>query len=866
MENLIQENQVNIESMTDSLTGLYNAEYVDGKLQEYLGEKKVRKAALFIVDIDNYTVLTKAFGEEYGEDVIKSVAKNLKLIFRTDDVISRVYTDQFMIIMDDCIDEKTIKTKAEIICNYVRSLYVGEGNCLSVSVGIVLIDGHDRDPASVKSKARIALDDVKNHDKDGYKIYSEKGNRRIQDIIYTKSDVTARNISNIIDGMEADELNKRILDRLKEQVSTTDTLTGMYLYDLFLKRLKEDIDEGNKKIVIIYADIKNFRYVNDNFGYTIGDKLLKLFCDSIKTKLEGYMYASRIYSDNIAVAYQMKDTNTVEQEIEIIERAINDTSSVMQSKFLNRKVAACAGVYFVENDIKNAEIAVSNANLARKQAKHHSDNLVTVFQSYMKEDYNRKMNLASSLPSALENNEFKVYYQPKVEAGTGKVVGGEALVRWQKRDGTFIYPNEFIPFFEESGLIVDVDYYIYEEVFKDIKSRLDRGLSVVPISMNISRVHLETDNLIHYVKTLFDKYNIPSQYVEFEITESVYMQNFNKAVNLVESLKELGAKISMDDFGTGYSSLNMLNMLPIDILKIDKVFLGNDIRKLSESQKIIIKAVIEMATKLNLRTVCEGVESKEQSDFLISVGCDMIQGYYFQRPVPIEDFYIYLEENEKINCKNITFKFNGNLKSDDGRYEGYYIGDKLNFTEGPFPGTKAVHLPGGDRGYEIVSIPPSVYQSASYTLTCWARVQRINMWTALLFSEFEKGFNSIYPYGGDLRSDFRILEIENGETKYYDAGGQLSIDDKWHFYAAAFNAITGMVTFYIDDMVAGTVIKAPLLTGPKRVLLGGDIFQESVKGAMAEFSIYNGLLSKLDIMKIYKVGKEKLIENSDGFQ
>lgn len=435
-------------------------------------------------------------------------------------------------------------------------------------------------------------------------------------------------------------------DELSEAV--TDKLTGTYHYNTFICRLKEDMSDDRRNLAVIYADIRNFRYINEHFGYSMGDKLLKLFCELMGKRQKGFIYSSRVYSDNIVVVCGMDNEKSLEENLGFIQAGINEVSAILQGKFMNRKVSVCSGVCVIDRDVADAETAVSNANLARKEAKKRKNVTMVVYENELKANYNHKMKLASDLPSALKSKEIKVFYQPKIESMTGKIAGGEALVRWQKPDGTFIYPNDFIPYFEESGLIVDVDFYVYNEVFSSIRNRLDRGLSVVPVSMNISRVHLESENLILYIKSLFSKYKISPEYVEFELTESVYMENYENALKLITELRKMGVKISMDDFGSGYSSLNMLNNIPIDVLKIDKVFLGKENKSLEESQKIIIRAVIEMASKLHMRTVCEGVESSEQNEFLTSIGCDMIQGFFYQKPMPESDFYDYLTEYENI--------------------------------------------------------------------------------------------------------------------------------------------------------------------------------------------------------------------------
>ena len=290
---------------------------------------------------------------------------------------------------------------------------------------------------------------------------------------------------------------------------------------------------------------------------------------------------------------------------------------------------------------------VSNANLARKMAKEMKDDCCVVFDSRMVEGIKKEVEITSSLSRAIKNGELKVYYQPKMETNSFQIEGAEALIRWQKPDGRFIYPDEFIPLIERSGQIVELDYFVYREVFKFIAGRMRENKPIVPISVNVSREHLNKMEILPYVRSLFEEYRIVPDLIEFELTESIYIENTEKALQLIEGLHEMGTKVSMDDFGSGYSSLNLLSRLPIDIIKLDKVFLQDEEaeNRLKENDKIIISCIIDMARKLRITSLCEGVETPEQSDYLSEIGCELQQGYYFSRPIPRSDFEAFMDQN-----------------------------------------------------------------------------------------------------------------------------------------------------------------------------------------------------------------------------
>lgn len=430
-----------------------------------------------------------------------------------------------------------------------------------------------------------------------------------------------------------------------ERSCLKDSLTGLDQYEVFLEKLERQIEKiGDDRISIVYTDIKHFKYINDTYGYQVGDALLKEFTEEMTKGNESMICCSRVYSDNFVAANVMPEDVTNEQFKEFIHGLNLEWQAKFREKYLNSRLQFCTGISIIDKNSRNldAETAVSNANLARKVAKEMDEDCCVLFDHSMMEGIKREVEITSRVPKAIANHEFQVYYQPKIETETLRLIGAEALVRWQKPDGTFIYPDQFIPLIERSGQVVDVDYYVYRETFKFIADRIAAGKSVVPISLNVSRIHLNKMHILEYVRDLFEEYKIPAGLIEFELTESIYLDNTEKALNLVNGLHNLGAKVSMDDFGSGYSSLNLLSRLPIDIIKLDKVFLRED--TLQESDKIIISCVVEMARRLSITSLCEGVETPEQSDYLREIGCQIQQGYYFSRPIPQGEFELFMDK------------------------------------------------------------------------------------------------------------------------------------------------------------------------------------------------------------------------------
>lgn len=425
------------------------------------------------------------------------------------------------------------------------------------------------------------------------------------------------------------------------------SLTGLDSYEVFLKKLQKAIEDmGDRRICIIYTDIKHFKYINDTYGYQVGDALLMDFTKEMIESSSNMICRSRVYSDNFVAAGYVDEEVTNEEFRGFIHQINLEREVRFREKYLNSRLQFCTGISIIDKNSRSldAETAVSNANLARKVAKELEEDCCVLFDNSMMEGIRREVEITSHVPRAITDHEFRVYYQPKIETQTLHLTGAEALVRWQKPDGSFIYPDQFIPIIERSGQIVDVDYYVYREVFKFLSERIAAGKTVVPVSLNVSRVHLNKMSILEYVRGLFDEYKIPSELIEFELTESIYLEDTERALDLVDGLHNIGVKVSMDDFGSGYSSLNLLSRLPIDILKLDRVFFKDD--TLQDNDKIIISCMVDMAKRLHIVSLCEGVETSEQSNYLKEIGCQIQQGYYFSKPIPQEQFEEFMDKHD----------------------------------------------------------------------------------------------------------------------------------------------------------------------------------------------------------------------------
>ena len=388
---------------------------------------------------------------------------------------------------------------------------------------------------------------------------------------------------------------------------------------------------SGRKSAIIYLDITKFKYLNNTLGYETGDKILCDFASIIYEENKSKEGIARISDDNFAVCLTYQKENEI---IDYIQNINDKFSQIQKAKYPGTKFIVASGIALV-NPKEDITVAIDNANVARKTVKNASQSTYCFFDINMQLNLQREAEINNTMEQALKDKEFVVYLQPKVNLQDNSLVGAEALVRWI-RDGIIIMPGDFIPIFENNGFVVNLDFYIYEEVCKIIKEWMSQGRKLVPISVNVSRVHLHDERFVDEIKKLVDSYEIPYNLLELELTESIFLNNTEAALSAMRKLRSLGFGVSIDDFGAGYSSLNLLKDMATDVIKLDKEFFGHD--NMQREEQIIVSSIISMAKQLNMKVLSEGVETQNQSDFLKSVLCDMAQGYLFSKPMPVSEF------------------------------------------------------------------------------------------------------------------------------------------------------------------------------------------------------------------------------------
>lgn len=416
-----------------------------------------------------------------------------------------------------------------------------------------------------------------------------------------------------------------------------DSMTGLYNSETFYRKASEIINIHNdRNFAIISIDVDRFRLINDRYGIEAGNRTLETVGKIIREVSPKDSIAKRYQSDVFSVLLRYNADQDLVTYMTDLSAAIRD------AKILPISLAVTYGIYKITDRSIPVRLMCDRARAVKKQIKGNALTNYAVYDDVIRLKLREKAEIEEEMQLALANREFVIYVQPQIDIKTQKVCGGEALVRWKHPIKGVMVPAQFLDLFESNGFVTKMDMYVWEEACRYLRQLQDKGI-YIPISVNISRVHIGSTNLSNILMDLIRKYNIAPKYLELEITENLFMDDVDELFDEMMELKNCGFKIMMDDFGSGYSSLNMLRNAPVDVLKIDRFFL-DEIMSTSRG-KIIVEASVRMAKQLGLGVIAEGVESKEQLEFLANIDCDIAQGYYYSRPIPTDDFEIFIGEH-----------------------------------------------------------------------------------------------------------------------------------------------------------------------------------------------------------------------------
>lgn len=415
-----------------------------------------------------------------------------------------------------------------------------------------------------------------------------------------------------------------------------DSLTGLISFSRF--RIEaEHLIVGNfaTSHVMLYSDFEGFKYFNQKCGYSVGDQLLKEYSNFFMEKLmqDEESFFTRVISDQFLMLIPYSKADDIVRKIDALN---NEFVRLQSGKFQGAQIRVRTGVYFIDPGCVSASLAIDAANYARKQVEYHSPVSIRVYDETLRKKQQLENEIVNGIDAAMKEQRFQVYLQPKISLTTGEVVGAEALVRWMTSEGTLLNPDVFIPLFESSGRIEELDFYVFERVAEFLSRNQKLGRKQVPISVNASILHASDPFAVQKYLNILKKYQIDPKYTEVELTETATVKEYESARRWFRELREAGIHTALDDFGAGYSILNSVIDIPVDTVKLDRAFIRNC--ELDSRGIFFLHKLISMIKGLGYHVVCEGVETKNQFDIIRDSGCEEVQGFLFSKPLPLDEY------------------------------------------------------------------------------------------------------------------------------------------------------------------------------------------------------------------------------------
>ena len=423
---------------------------------------------------------------------------------------------------------------------------------------------------------------------------------------------------------------------IAKDLSMFDNDLMVYPLTFFLATVKNLIRQGRiGEFGGVYFNIKHFSSINDRFGRDCATNIMKLFIHGILEKILYEECICRVGGDNFVVLFKKDNLNIIKNYLSGMPITFNDGETVT--------VTTTAGYYMIPEATESATDVMDRISTAYQLAKSVYKRPFLFYDDEIMQHQTHVKEIEMMFPSAIENEEFKVFYQPKTQLNNYQLAGAEALCRWF-RNGKVISPGEFSPVLEGSKAICTLDFYMLDHVCRDIRRWLDEGREAVKVSVNLSRLHLGDEDLLESILRIIDKYKVPHHFIEIELTETTTDVDYEELKKIVYGLREQDISTSVDDFGVGYSSLNLIREMPWNVLKIDKSFLPTQEEENNDPSKVkMLRHIITMSQDLGLECIVEGVETAEQVKLLKDCKCYLAQGFYFDRPLPVKEFEQKLE-------------------------------------------------------------------------------------------------------------------------------------------------------------------------------------------------------------------------------
>lgn len=606
----------------------------------------------------------------------------------------------------------------------------------------------------------------------------------------------------------------------------TDLPNRKSLYQYYL-----DLPQDSK-IHVMFLDVDNFKKVNDIHGHNMGDQLLVGIADFLQEVLEG-CFIARLGGDEFAV---LLPGEILAEDVPVIaEHLLSRFKGMEFRQDVLSLVSLSIGVLLDSSVTEPLDDILAKCDAAMYHAKNNGKNRYTLYDR-LDSVYERNRRMEEEMEDALKNGEFRVFLQPKMNMVTSQMYGAEALSRWIHPEDGILVPKMYMDLFEKNGFAVKLDFYIFEEVCRLKSSWKGRRYEHIPVSTNMSRLHLYDREFPNRLEEIAKKYEVDISELELEFAEGAFFKDIEELIAMIERLKAKGFQVSIDDFGSGFSALYLLKDLPVNTIKIDRGFVrssANDMRG-----KKVLRSVITMCKELKMDVVVEGVETKDHVKFMISCGCQVAQGLFYARPLPEKEFYYFAEENIGKAKGTYTFRFNGNLRAEEGELEGSVNGEGLAYEQGIFTDTLSLYFPGGPKEENTVLLPNNVLVNDSYSVSMWIHAKTNMPWSSALYVKFESGFMGIVPLAWEGNSVCRIRDSRN-VNGWYDVSACSLTERSWFHYVMTYNAKTESAMVFINGEPVGHLENVPANRFVNRVMVGGDVYQPSFNGHICEVVFYN---------------------------
>ncbi len=562
-----------------------------------------------------------------------------------------------------------------------------------------------------------------------------------------------------------------------------DEVTKDHNYNQFFKEATKIIKMGNKTdYSIVYMDIQKFKYINDTLGHDIGDRVLQGIKSYLTTKIHKGEMCSRVYADNFVLLLDHKTGEVTDRLDDIFETVRKgDSKSRIEYNIILR-----AGIYNITSEDDNLKSIIDRAIYAKSSLPELAASDYIYYDDNMKLDLQREKELERDMNLALINGEFEVYFQPKVDIYSKRIVGAEALVRWMHPTRGMVFPDEFIPFFEKSGFIIKLDMYMFDRLCRYQRELIDNGIDVVTISCNFSRKHLHRNDWPERLNEVLEKYKLDADLFEIEITETVSEEQFDMVASMVKRLKDSGYKIAIDDFGSGYSSIQLLYKIPIDVLKMDKSCISVDSVDTMETE--IITSIINIAHSHGISIIWEGVENKSQERLIKDLGGRYVQGFLYARPMDYTHYRLLTQQGFDMAADLDTVEDIGNLKvlPDTKALLEKKLKDKMNDLSILYDNIPGIVIKNKcDIYFTLESMSSNIEGILGYTKAELDRLYNGRL-RGIVLPEDAKDIIRLFKQnkGNDNLSFICRVKKKNGDIGWVKVRGHfIKENSEWHFYS-----------------------------------------------------------------------------------